>query len=53
MVDSNLKFHIFSGNEKYVKILIEAGANVNHTAIFDDQPLHIAAQYGEEKNVIN
>lgn len=50
MIDSNMKFHAILGNEKYVKILIEAGANVNHTAIFDDQPLHLAAQYGEIKN---
>lgn len=30
-------------------MLIEAGANVNHTAIFEDQPLHISAQFGEIK----
>lgn len=46
MIGSNLKFRIISGNENYVQMLIEAGANVNHTAVFDDQPLHIAAQFG-------
>lgn len=50
MLESCRQFYIISGNEKFLKILIEAGANVNHTAIFEDQPLHISSQYGEIKN---
>lgn len=40
---------IISGNQKFVKMLIEAGANVNHTDVFDDTPLHKASEFGFEK----
>lgn len=36
----------FDGNEKYTKILIDAGANVNHSGLFEDVPLHKTAEFG-------
>lgn len=36
----------FDGNEKYTKILIKAGANVNHSGLFEDVPLHKTAEFG-------
>lgn len=37
----------FLGNVPFTQMLIEHGANVNHSALFEDVPLHKTAEFGE------